>query len=92
MLWLPLMYAAGTLDSLEWMLGALLLLVPYAALGYQNLMLSQGRFAAVAFPVYIVLGRLAVRAPAVVFACLFGISGFLLGTYAALFAAYYRYF
>jgi hypothetical protein len=72
------------------LLAALLLGIPYFTHGYRHLMLSQGRFAAVAFPVYIVMGRLMARAPAPLVAALCALSGFMLTVYAALFAAGYR--
>ncbi len=50
------------LNGKEVLLAALLLGIPYFTHSYRHLMLSQGRFAAVAFPVYIVMGRLMARA------------------------------
>jgi Gpi18-like mannosyltransferase len=80
----------GWLNGRETLLAALLLAIPYLTHSHRNLMLSQGRFAAVAFPVYLVLGRLMACAPLplVVVGC--SLSGFLLITYAALFAAGYE--
>ncbi len=50
-------------------------------------MASQGRIAAVVFPVYLVLGRLLCGAPLVVSAGILGLSAVYLAVYAALFAA-----
>ncbi len=80
------------LDARETLLGALLLLIPYVALGYQNWMVSQGRFAAVVFPAYIVMGRMLHGLPVAVSACLLGLCAWFLGVYSALFAAQYRFY
>lgn len=73
----------------EILLAAGLLLISYVARGFDMCMASQGRFAAVVFPVYLVLGRLLCGAPLVVSAGLWGISAVYLAIYAALFAAGY---
>ena len=78
------------LNAKEVVLAALLLGIPYFTHGYRHLMLSQGRFASVAFPVYVVMGRLMARAPMPLLAVFFAILGFLLAVYAAEFAAGYR--
>jgi hypothetical protein len=80
----------GWLNGREVLLAAFLLGIAYFTQSYRNMMLSQGRFAAVAFPVYLVLGRLAARAPAPVVALCAALSACLLAAYAALFAAWYR--
>jgi hypothetical protein len=80
----------GWLNGREVVLAALVLGIPYLTHSYRCLMLSQGRFAAVAFPVYLVLGRLMARAPAPLVAAGCVLSGFLLAVYAALFAAGYQ--
>lgn len=77
------------LTNFEWSLALGLLLVPYVLRGHEMCMGSMGRFAAVAFPVYIVLGQILVRLPAGFVAALLALSGFFLGAYAALFAAGY---
>ncbi len=51
-----------------------------------------GRFAAVVFPQYLVLGQIMSRMPAPIAAMILAISGFFLGCYAAFFAAGYRFF
>lgn len=79
------------LNSREIALGAALLLIPYVAVGHMA-MRSQARYASVVFPAYIVMGHIAARLPPAVTAALFAISGFLLGTYSALFAAWYHIF
>ncbi|MGH7128632.1 MAG: hypothetical protein ACREIV_08675, partial [Planctomycetaceae bacterium] len=77
------------LNGRELLLSALLLLIPYATMTYDNLMLSQPRFAAVVFPAYVVIGHLLCRSPRWA-ACLFlGVCGVLMGLYTVLFAAGY---
>ena len=77
------------LDARETALSALLLLIPYCTMAYDNLMLSQPRFASVIFPVYIVMGNLLGRLPRWLVAIFFLASAALLFTYSALFAAGY---
>jgi hypothetical protein len=77
------------LDARETALSALLLLIPYCTMAYDNLMLSQPRFASVIFPVYIVMGHLLSRLPRWVVAIFFLGCAALLFTYSALFAAGY---
>ena len=80
------------LDSYEVLLSGGLLAIPYATRAYEMCMASQGRFAAVAFPAYIVAGRLLARLPAGVAIALLAFSGAMMGLYAALFAADYLVF
>lgn len=80
------------LNVREVLLSTFLLLIPYVAHSYQAVMYSQARYASVVFPAYMVLGQLAYRVPAHVRGPLFGLAGFMLGCYAALFAAWYRIF
>lgn len=80
------------LSRYEMALSAGLLLIPYLLRGYEMCMEGMGRFTAVVFPVYLVLGHLLARLPAPVAAALLAVSSFLLGAYAALFAAWYRFF
>ncbi|RMG33866.1 MAG: hypothetical protein D6725_15165 [Planctomycetota bacterium] len=80
------------LSSLEVVLGAGLLLIPYLTHAYQVVMMGHGRYAVVVFPAYIVLGRLLQRIPREVLGLLCALSGFLMGSYAALLAAWYRFF
>jgi hypothetical protein len=77
------------LNACEILLGVGLLLIPYITRGYDNSMLSTGRFAAAVLPAYLVLGRLLTRVPAGLSALFAAISGFMLGAYSALFAAGY---
>jgi hypothetical protein len=74
----------------ECLLAGSLLAITYATHGYRALMMAQGRYAASVFPVYIVLGQLALRAPRWVVVALCVLSALLLAAYAALFAAWYR--
>jgi hypothetical protein len=71
----------------EILLAAGLLLISYVTRGFDMCMASQGRFAAVAFPVYLVLGRLLHAAPLVVSVGVFALFAVYLAVYAALFAA-----
>lgn len=71
---------------------AALLLVPYFLRGHEMCMAGMGRFAMVAFPVYLVVGKALAKLPMVVAIGLLGICGFLMGAYSALFAAWYRFF
>jgi len=71
----------------EFWLGTTLLLIPYVTRSYEWTMLSHARFAAVAFPAYIVLGHLLCRMPDVIRTALLAFSAVVLTMYAALFAA-----
>ncbi len=71
----------------EVLLSAGLLLIPYVTRGFDMCMASQGRFAAVVFPMYLVLGRLLHGAPLVASVGVFALSAVYLAIYAALFAA-----
>lgn len=77
------------LNSYEILLSVGLLAIPYATRAYEMGMVSQGRYAAVVFPVYIVLGQLLGRLPAAVAIALLILSGGLMVLYAALFAMDY---
>jgi hypothetical protein len=79
------------LTSYEVLLSIPLLVIPYATRAYEMRMLSQGRFAAAVFPVYIVLGHLLARMPTAVAVSLLAFSGLMMGIYAALFAAGYPF-
>jgi hypothetical protein len=52
---------------------------------------SHARYALVAFPVYLVLGRLLSALPLTYVATVLALSGFLLGIYAALFAGWFLF-
>ncbi|HEV3258760.1 MAG TPA: mannosyltransferase family protein [Gemmataceae bacterium] len=77
------------LSPCELAFGASALLIPYVTKGYEMCMGGMGRYAAVAFPIYLVLGQLLGCMPAPVAAGVLAVSGFLMGAYAALFAAGY---
>ena len=77
------------LTAEEVLLSAGLLLIPYVTRAYEMCMASQGRFAAVVFPAYIVIGELLARVPMVVAVSLLAASACLMAAYAALFAAGY---
>lgn len=78
------------LNEREIVLVAFLLLIPYLTHSHRALMMAQGRYAAAAFPLYIVVARLVRNLPPPIVALLGGFSGFLLGAYSALFAVWYR--
>jgi hypothetical protein len=80
------------LNGEELLLAAGLLLIPYVTQSYRMGMAGHARFAAVVFPFYLVLGQLLARAPAPLSAAVLAIFAFFLGTYSALFAAWYRFF
>jgi hypothetical protein len=73
----------------EVLFAAAVLLIGYLTKSYEGCMTSQARFASVAFPVYLVLGRLLAWLPVHLGGAFLALSGFMLGTYAALFAAWY---
>jgi hypothetical protein len=75
------------LTAAEWTLALALLLIPYLLRSPEAGMLGAGRSAAVVFPIYLVIGQLLARAPAPVSSGVLAFSAFLLGTYAAFFAA-----
>ena len=74
------------LTDYEVLLAIPLLAIPYCTRAYEMRMMSQARFAAVVFPVYIVLGRLLSRLPPAVAASLLALSGAVMGFYAAIFS------
>jgi hypothetical protein len=82
----------GWLDGREAALVAGLLLVPYLTRAYEMGMASMGRFVAVAFPVYLVLGRALARLPAPVAAMALALSAVMLFVFAAMFSAGFRVF
>lgn len=80
------------LNGTEALLGFGLLVIPYLTRGYDNSMFSSGRFATAVVPMYLVMGRLLVLFPAWLTALFGSLAGFMLGAYAALFAAGYMVF
>jgi len=77
----------GKLTTKETALAWMLLLIPYATRGHEMCLASASRFAAVVFPVNLLLGIFFARFPLGVSLGLMGVSGFLMGAYAAMFAA-----
>ena len=70
----------------------MLLLIPYLTRAYEMNMASSARFAAVVFPVYVVIGEGLARLPPIVSTALLAISAFFLGAFSALFAGGYLIF
>lgn len=66
-----------------------LLLIPYCTRSYEMCMAGHGRFVAVVFPIFFVLGRLLSRSPRVVRIIIVAVFAFYLGAYSAFFAAGY---
>ncbi len=79
------------LSTEEVLFAAGVLLIPYLAKSHEWCMGSHARYAIVAFPVYLVLGRLLAALPPPYAAALLSLSGFLLGIYAALFAGWFLF-
>ena len=77
------------LNSRENLLGALLILIPYITRSYEMCMLSQGRFMAVVFPIYLVMGHILGRIPGPYAAMVIGLFVFYLAVYTIHFAAGY---
>lgn len=77
------------LTAEELLMSIAFLAIPYFTRGYEMCMASQGRFAAVVFPVYIVLGQLLSRIRTAVAVAILVFAAFLMAVYAALFAAGY---
>lgn len=73
-------------------LAAMLLLIPYVTRAYEMGMGSMGRFVAVAFPIYLVLGQILVRLPGALRTALLALAGFFLAASTALYAARYLIF
>jgi hypothetical protein len=82
----------GRLNAYETSLAAMLLLIPYLTRGYELNMASSARFAAVVFPVYLVLGGGLSRLSPVVSTVVLVISTFFLGAFSALFSGGYPIF
>jgi hypothetical protein len=69
-----------------------LLVIPYVSHLNEVGMAAAARYASVAFPLYLVAGRLLCRLPAYLAAACLSLGGFFLGAYAALFVAWYPIF
>lgn len=67
----------------ETALACFLLAIPYITRSHEMCMESHGRFAAVVFPVYIVMGELLARAPRVTALCFLGICALALAWFSA---------
>lgn len=80
------------LSAKEVVFAAGLLFIPYVTRSHEMCMGGMGRFAAVVFPQYLVMGQIFTRISAPIAAALLAICGFFLGCYSALFAAGYRFF
>ena len=80
------------LSRFELLLAGGLLFIPYVTRAHEMCMCSMGRFAAVAFPIYVVVGNLLFRLPQCVTIAFLVLCGLLMGGYAALFAAGYAFF
>ncbi|HEX5442382.1 MAG TPA: mannosyltransferase family protein, partial [Pirellulales bacterium] len=77
------------LNAREVALAAMLLAIPYVTQSDRMCMASQARFAAVVFPMYLVLGRLLESIPPPLVGAICGVSGLMLGLYSALFVSWY---
>jgi preprotein translocase subunit SecG len=77
------------LSRAEIALAAGLILIPYAAKGFEMCMASQARFVAVAFPVYIVMGNILNRLPRPGSIAILAVFGTYLAIYSAMLAAGY---
>jgi hypothetical protein len=75
----------------EVLFAAGVLLIPYLSRSHEGCMNSHARYAMVAFPAYLVLGRLLGALPPLYTAAFLALSGFMLGTYAALFAGWFLF-
>lgn len=82
----------GRLNVYETSLAAMLLFIPYLTRGYEMNMASSARFAAVVFPVYLLLGEWLACLPPAVSSVLLGVCTFFLGAFSALFAGGYPIF
>jgi hypothetical protein len=79
----------GWLSRGEIALAAGLILIPYAAKGFEMCMASQARFVAAAFPIYIVLGHILSRLPRPGAIAILALFGAYLAIYSAMLAAGY---
>ena len=79
----------GWLNSRETLLAALLIFIPYIMRGDEMCMLSQGRFMAVVFPIYLVMGQVLSRIPSPYAAMVVGLFVFYLAIYSMHVAAGY---
>lgn len=73
-------------------IAAALLLIPYLSNSVETLMDSVGRYATVVITTYLVLGRLVRGVSPAMLAAVASVAGFMLGAYAAMFAAWYDFY
>jgi hypothetical protein len=85
-------WVKGWLNRSEAALAAGLLLIPYVTRSHEMCMGSMGRFSSVVFPVYLVLGQILARLSQSTAVLALALSGFWMGVYAALFAAWHLLF
>jgi hypothetical protein len=78
------------LSTPEVLLAAALLFIPWVTHSYRSGMMAHGRYAAVAYPAYVVLGEYLARAPPTIRWALVTLSAGWMACYAALFAAGFR--
>lgn len=83
---------ARLLNGVEVLLGVLLLAIPYVTKGFEMSMGSQGRFAAVILPIYVVYGHALARLPPTIAASVCVLSGIMLSYWTTLYGAGYRVF
>lgn len=83
---------ASWLSTEELSLAILLLLIPYVARGYEMGMGSMGRFTAIVFPIYVVVGRLLLLLPGSLRGVLLAVSAYFLATYTGLYVARHAIF
>lgn len=81
----------GWLNHVEAITAFLLLFIPYFTKGYVISMAGTARFVSAILPLYLVLGNILARLPAPLAAGCLAVSGFFLGLYSALFAAWHRF-
>jgi hypothetical protein len=77
------------LDRYELALAGALILIPYSVHSYEMHMVSTGRFVALAFPVYCVMGRLLAHLPLALSSAILGLCSCFLGIYSALFVRWF---
>jgi len=75
----------------EFLYAIIVLMIPYVTRSYDACMTSHARFATVAFPIYLVLGRMLMSWPRAAQLAVGLVSATFLGMYAALFAAWYLF-
>jgi hypothetical protein len=80
------------LNGYELLLAAALLLIPYLTKSVEENMFSMGRYATVAFPIYLVLGRLLASAPRLVAASVLAVFVVFLGLYTFLFSNSFAFY